>query len=188
MKRAIIVHCWEGVPQYCWYPWLKKELESEGYQVEVPAMPETELPKEALWVPRLSEIIGEPDEELIVIGHSVGVITILRYLESLPEGVRIGGSVLVAGFTDNLGFNELSNFFESEINFAEIKSHCNSFIAIHSDNDPFVDLKHAEILKNNLGAKVIIKEKMGHFSGAIDGEESCTELPEVKDAVLSFDQ
>ena len=50
MKRAIIVHCGEGVPEYCWYPATKKELEALGFEVEVPAMPETELPKQEKWV------------------------------------------------------------------------------------------------------------------------------------------
>ena len=30
MKRAIIVHCWDGYPEYCWYPYVKKELESKA--------------------------------------------------------------------------------------------------------------------------------------------------------------
>ena len=112
MKKAIIIHCWEGVPDYCWYPWLKKELEAKGFEVVVPAMPETELPKQALWVPKMQELIGEPDEDLILVGHSIGCISILRYLETLKEGQKIGGAVLVEGFTDDLGFEEIKNYFE----------------------------------------------------------------------------
>jgi len=48
MKRVIIIHCWEGYPEYCWYQSVKKELENKGFQVEVPKMPETELPKQFL--------------------------------------------------------------------------------------------------------------------------------------------
>ena len=58
MKRAVIVHCWDGKPNYAWYPWVKKELEKKGYLVKVPAMPETEIPKLALWLPKLEETIG----------------------------------------------------------------------------------------------------------------------------------
>ena len=29
MKRVIIIHCWEGYPKYCWYPYVKKELEEK---------------------------------------------------------------------------------------------------------------------------------------------------------------
>jgi predicted alpha/beta hydrolase family esterase len=111
MKRAIIVHCWEGYPGYCWYPWVKEKLEQGGFKVLVPAFPETKTPKQKKWVPYLAEQIGLPDDKLFLIGHSVGCITILRYLETLREKQRVGGVVLVAGFTDDLGFKELANFF-----------------------------------------------------------------------------
>jgi len=184
MKRAIIIHCWEGTPEYCWYPWLKQELESKGFHVEVSAMPDTEHPRQDAWVPKLRELIGKPDEELILIGHSVGCITILRYLESLQANKKIKGAVLVAGFTDDLGYEELKNYFETPIDFEAIKSHCPKFVAIHSDNDPYVNLKHADIFKEKLNAEIIVKKGMGHFSGEIEDEEACTELPDALDAVL----
>ena len=184
MKRAIIVHCWEGVPDYCWYPWLKKELEIKGFEVQVPAMPETELPKQLLWVPKLYELVGKPDKDLVLIGHSIGCITILRYLEKLTEDQVINGAALVAGFTDSLGFAEINNFFETPIDFEAIKLHCSKFIVINSDNDPFVPLKQAEVLKDKLDAEVITKGGMGYFSGSIENEVNCTELPAVLEAVL----
>ena len=112
MNRVVIVHCWEGYPDYCWYPQTKKELENKGFKVEVPEMPETELPKLAKWLPKLQEVAGKPDRDLYLIGHSSGVITIIRYLESLSADQKIGGAVFVAGFTNDLGYEELKNFFE----------------------------------------------------------------------------
>lgn len=179
MKRAVIVHCWEGYPEYCWYPQTKKELEKLGFQVQVPEMPKTELPKLQRWLPKLIKTIGTPDENLYLIGHSSGVITIIRYLEKLSDGQKIGGAVFVAGFTDDLGYKELSNFFRTKINFIKIKNKAKRYIAIHSDNDPYVPLKHGQIFKEKLGAKLIVKKNMGHFSGVVDNEESCTSLPEV---------
>ncbi|MBU2566915.1 alpha/beta hydrolase [Patescibacteria group bacterium] len=186
MKKAIIIHCWEGAPDYCWYPWLKGELEAINFEVQVPVMPETNLPKQKLWVPKIHELVGEPNKNLILIGHSIGCISILRYLESLKENQMIGGAVLVAGFTDDLGIEEIANYFETPIDFEKIKSHCPKFVAINSDNDPFVPLKHANILKAKLGAEIIIKHNMGHFSGSIEGEESCTDLPDALNAVLKI--
>ena len=177
------MHCWEGTPEYCWYPWLKAELEKDEYEVTVPAMPETEEPKQALWVPYLSELVGEPDEELILVGHSVGCVTILRYLEGLSESARVGGVVFVAGFTDDLGFDELKNYFEDDIDWKKIRSHGTKFVAIHSDNDPFVPMGHADVFKEQLDAEIVVKEGKGHFSGPVDEEESCVELPSVRDAV-----
>jgi hypothetical protein len=184
MKRAIIVHCWEGYPKYCWYPAVKSQLEDRGFSVKVPAFPETEAPKLDKWLPKLKEEAESPDEDLYLIGHSVGCITILRYLESLDEGEKVGGVVLVAGFTNDLGMEELKNFFTTDIDFEKIKSKANKFVAIHSDDDPYVPLEHGDIFRDKLSAELIIKPNSKHFSGPVDNEESCIELPEVVESVL----
>lgn len=184
MKRVIIVHCWSGTPDYCWYPWVKNELEAKGFEVIVPAMPETDAPKLALWLPKLQEVVGEPDEDTYLVGHSIGCATINRYLEQLPEGQKVGGVVLVAGFTDNLGFDELKNFFETPLDLATIRERSvKGFVNIHSDNDQYVPVVHSKNLRDGLGGEAIILQNKGHFSGPIDSEESCTELPEVVAAV-----
>src|SRR3972149_6730565 len=120
-KRAVIVHCWEGYPEYCWYPQTKKELEAAGFEVFVPAMPETDNSKLSLWFPKLQEVIGNPDENLYLIGHSIGCATILRYLENIDEAEKIGGAVFVAGFTENPGYDEIRTFFDEPFDFEKIK-------------------------------------------------------------------
>lgn len=181
MKRAVIVHCWGGSSNYAWYPWVKSELENLGYQVIVPDMPDPDPPKLATWLPRLQEVIGQPDDELVLIGHSIGTVTIMRYLEALGSG-QVGKVILVAGFTDQLGFSELENFFDKRLDFGKIKPKSkNGFVAIQSDNDPFVSEQYGERLKSELDAELVIKHGAFHMSGAVDGEEACTELPEVMD-------
>lgn len=186
MKRAIIVHCWDGYPDYCWYPQTKKELEAQGFEVLVPEMPETGLPKLSLWLPKLKEVVGEPDDDLYLIGHSAGCITIMRYLETLKDDQKVGGVVFVAGFTDDLGYKELTNFFETPIDFEKIRMKAKYFVAIASDNDPYVDLKYKDILKDKLDAEAIVKHGMNHFSGPVDDEASCLSLPEVSKSVLKM--
>lgn len=184
MKRAVIIHCWDGVPDYCWYPYLKNKLEEKEFEVEVPEFPDTQNPKLDAWLKMLTEKIGKPNEELYLIGHSLGCITIMRYLESLKDNQKIGGVVFVAGFSENIGYDEIQSFFETSVDLEKIKSKSkNGFAAIFSDNDPYVDLKYADIFKEKLEAEVIIKSNMGHFSGAIEGEKSCLELPEALEAV-----
>ena len=183
-KRVFIIHGWEGHPEEGWIPWLKKELEKKNYEAVAPEMPETNFPKLSGWLPKLKQVAGNPDENTCLVGHSLGCITILRYLESLKENEVIGGAVLIAGFTDDLGHKEISNFFETPINFEEIKKHCKKFIAIHSDNDPHVALKYGDIFKEKLGAEVIVKHNMKHFSG----EDGITELPIALEELLKINK
>lgn len=180
MKRAIIVHCLGGNPRYAWYPWVKTQLEKKGYTVIVPEMPDPDPPRLATWLPHLTEVIGNPDDQLVLIGHSIGCATIMRYLESLEDDQQIGKAIFVAGFTDQLGFKELENYFQKPLNYQKIKNKAkNGFVAIQSDDDPYVSAQYGQRLKDELGAKLIIKHGAKHMSGPVDNEESCIELPEV---------
>jgi predicted alpha/beta hydrolase family esterase len=179
-KRIFLIHGWEGHPEEGWRPWLRKELEKRNCEVFVPEMPDTNFPKMNGWLSKLKEVVGVPDENVYLVGHSLGCIAILRYLESFRPEERVGGVILVAGFTDDLGFKELSNFFETPINFEEIKKHCQNFMAIHSDNDQYVPLKYGDIFKEKLNAKVIVEHGMKHFSG----DDGITELPVVLKEII----
>lgn len=181
-KRAFLIHGWEGVPEEGWRPWLKNELEKESFEVIVPAMPDTNYPKITAWVPHLIKTVGKPTENDYFVGHSLGCITILRYLETLDKKEKISGSVLVAGFSDDLGYQELKGFFETPINWSKIKGHCEKFVAIMSDNDPYVPLRHGDVFHKQLGARVVIEHNRKHFSGG----DGVAILPSAKEAILTL--
>ncbi|MES2630515.1 MAG: alpha/beta fold hydrolase [Patescibacteria group bacterium] len=184
MKRAIIVHGFKGTPDTNWKPWLKKELEAQGFSVEVPDMPNTEHPNASEWVSKLDETVGDlNDGTIYLIGHSLGCITILKYLETLTGNQHIYASVFVAGFTRE--FKEYSNghdsFFEKELDFDGIKKHCDTFTAIHSEDDSNVGFEELAMFKEKLDARVIAVNGFGHFGSA----NGVFEVPVVLDAVLS---
>lgn len=175
-KKVVIAHCWGGTPEDCWYQSAKKEIEARGFEVIAPEFPDTENPQMEKWVAKLTEAVGEPHENIsheytFLIGHSLGTVTILRYLETLPEGQKIGGVILVAPYVYNLGFAELDNFFKTPIDYEKIKSRCVKFFGIFSDNDPYVPLSQAEVLKEKLDMEILVKHNAGHFSNLEgDGE------------------
>jgi uncharacterized protein len=182
MKTVISIHGWGGYPNEGWRPWLKDELAKKNIIVINPAMPKTDNPKEEEWVNYLHEVIKNPNEDLILLGHSLGAITILRYIERLNENEKIEAAIFVAGFTNDLGFKELSNFFTKPIEWEKIKSHCDKFIIVYSDNDPIVPTKYATILKDKLDGVVLEQHNMKHFSG----DDGITMLPVVRDEVLKL--
>ena len=55
-------------------------------------------------------------------------------------------------------------------------------IAIFSDNDPLVPITDSKIFEKELGAKIIIENNKGHFSGS----DGITELPVVFQLVLEM--
>ena len=170
-KRVIIVHGWDGNPDLGWMNWLRKALESKDFEVKSPEMPDKSNPKIGPWIKRLSETIGKADENTILIGHSIGCQTILRYLEGLPKKIQIGGAIFVAGWFSLINLETeqekeiAKSWIESRIDFDKVKTHANKFVAILSDDDPWVDLReNKKIFEEELNAKVIIEHKKGHIN------------------------
>lgn len=182
MKHAIIVHGFKSRPDTNWKPWLAKELEQEGFAVDIPEMPDTTKPVASAWNKRLSDAVGTPSDVTYLIGHSLGCITILRYLETLNDDHKIGACVLVAGFGERFQRYDGGHdtFFDHELNWMKIRQHCDRFIVIHSDDDPNVEIEQLELLTEKLNAKAIRLHGMGHF-GSDDG---VYELPVVRDELL----
>lgn len=174
MKKVIMVHGWEGYPEDNWFPWLKKELESRGFEVIVPQLPDPENPRIYNWVPELAKIADRVDGNTYFVGHSMGCQTIARYLESLAEEVKVGGAVFVAGFFKRLtGLENDPEVQETDkhwlgtpLNFEKVKSHLSKSIAIFSDDDPYVPSDNQDDFRDKLGSKIIIERNMGHFNSS----------------------
>lgn len=181
MKRAFIIHGYVGVPDDAWKPWLKHGLEEQGFNVASPAMPDPDQPKLSEWVRTVQEAVGRPDPDCYFVGHSLGCATILRYLESLPDGERVGGCVFVAAFASS-GRPELQTFFESPLDWSKVRAACNKYVAVYSDNDVWVSVGNAATFERELGSKIVVEQFKGHF-GADDG---ITELPVALDSILEF--
>ena len=186
MKRVILVHGWGGNPKEPWFVWIKKELEKRNFKVIIPKMPNSDYPKIKLWVNHLKKVIKNPDENTYLIGHSIGCQTVLRYLEKINK--KIGGCILVAGFFDlkNLETVEVKKiakpWLKNDINFNKIKRNTKKFVAIFSDNDPFVSLDNAKTFRNKLNAKIIIEHNQGHF----DPSSNVRKLPSALKSLLQI--
>ena len=191
-KRVFIIHGWDEYPEEGWFPWLKQELERRGFQVEVPAMPDPAASKLDTWVAHLANVVDVPDENTFFVGHSMGCRTILRYLEALPKGSRVGGVVLVAGWI-TLAPAAMQTPEEQEIvqqwlaaphEWNAMRIHTSNFTAIFSDDDEWVVKENWEAYRDHLGATIVVEHAKGHFSGS----DGVTELPSALNAVLKHAQ
>lgn len=184
MKQAIIVHRWDGSPSGDWYPWLSKELEEIGYAVIVPEMPNPSCPKIDEWVEALEKIIEDvkhDDEEIVLIGHSIGCQTIMRYLAK-EESIRIDQAVFVAGWfnLENLedeSVKEIARpWIETGIDFKAIREKIGKLSVFLSSNEPYGYVKeNARMFREQLGAEIILLEERGHFTE----DDGCLTLPEL---------
>ena len=188
-KRVFIVHGWDGYPEEGWFPWLKSELEKNGFEVFVPQLPDAANPRIFNWVPALASAIGAADSQTYFVGHSMGCQTIVRYLEGLSEGVKVGGAVFVAGFMKRLTLSsdeekEIGDhWLKTPLDLEKVKSHLSKSVAIFSDNDPYVPLANQDDFRDKLGSEIIIEHDKGHFSG---GSDKTFELPVALELVLKI--
>ncbi|MDH5442630.1 MAG: alpha/beta hydrolase [Candidatus Nomurabacteria bacterium] len=172
MKRVFIIHGWDGSPDEAMHQQLKEQLETSGFSVTVPAMPNPEAPVIAQWLEKMSDVVGVPDSETYFIGHSIGCQAVLRYLEAID--ISVGKVILIAPWMelDQITIEEEGQevveiarpWMETPIDFEKLKNSAPSFHAIFSDNDPYVPLHQQEFFKEKLGATTVVQHNKGHFN------------------------
>jgi predicted alpha/beta hydrolase family esterase len=183
MKKVFIIHGYTGRPDKNWFPWLKSELEKLGVQATALTMPNAAEPKLSEWFPHLQSQIASPDADTYFVGHSLGCIAILRYLESLPANVVTGGAVFVAGFANTIHIQLLNNFFQTTLNDEKIKKNIKKIVAINSDNDPHVPYELAEDIKKRFGAELIKVEGGLHLNEKAGYKEFPLVLKKLKEVM-----
>lgn len=165
MKRVLVLHGTDGSSQVNWFPWLKQQLGDKGVEVWVPDLPQADKPN----INRYAQFIFQNknwvfDRDTVLIGHSSGAVAILGLLQKLPKGTTVGTCILVGAFKDDLGWEALSELFLEKFDFDLLQKKAAKFIFIHSDNDPYCPLDHAQYLAEKLAAQLIVKKGQGHFS------------------------
>lgn len=172
MKKAVVVHGWGGNSKSDFHMWLKEELEKKEYLVIAEDFPNTDEPVISEWVGKLQEICSDCDETTLLIGHSIGCQTILRFLEKSDK--KFGKVILVAPWM-HLDENTIKEegeeveeiakpWMETPIDFEKVKQNALGFMCIFSDDDPYVPLSDEKLFKDKLNAKTIVLEKKGHFN------------------------
>ena len=177
MKNAAILHGTDfektrTQSKNNWFPWLKKELKDQGYQVWLPELPDADRPNVCTYNIFLDDNY-DFDDETIMIGHSSGSTSILGWLNKIPENRKIKTAILVAGFKDNLGISECDGLFTYDFDWNKLKKMADEYILIYSDDDPYVPLEHGKYFKEKLGdkAELIIIKGQKHFSIGSFGEK-----------------
>lgn len=101
MPTFVLVHgAWHG--GWCWGP-VQKLLQERGHRVTAPDLPGhgqdgTDLSEVSLarYVERLEEVIEKEDEPVVLVGHSLGGLSISGVASALPE--RVSALVYLAAF------------------------------------------------------------------------------------------
>jgi len=189
---VLIIHGWLSTPNMHFFPWLKKELEARGMNVIAPQMPNPALPKRAEWLATLDEAVravGDPAQTILV-GHSLGTLTILHYLNEIYRGPAFPNAVLCSSFCrpftlpplrdlpdvpgDHQQFARmrekilslpemiLNDWFTTPIDFTRVRENVRAITCIHSTDDPIVPYEEGAWVAKQLRSD-LITEQRGHF-------------------------
>jgi predicted alpha/beta hydrolase family esterase len=181
--RIVVIHGYGASPENHWFPWLSDEMALAGIPVSVAQMPE-KIPADAgEWGEAVKSAVGDVDSGTFLVGHSLGCITILRHLASLPEPWALGGLILVAGFAGKLAvLPELDPFLDDGVQLDGVAENIRHRLVIHSDNDPTVPPAASAALASRLDAGVLVVPGAKHFLD-VDG---IAELPPVRGALKQW--
>ncbi|KKS37241.1 MAG: hypothetical protein UV01_C0012G0028 [Parcubacteria group bacterium GW2011_GWA2_42_14] len=157
----IILHGWGGSSKTDWIPWLKKELEKDGFEVFAPDLPRTLAPRYKEWMSAIEETLKlvSSENKIYFVGHSLGGAAILHFLGNLSRsdlsakkiGPLISGALLIASPIKLLDVVKLNDFSRREFRWDEIQKYCPNFSLLYSKDDPLVSpKKHAVPIKKYL--------------------------------------
>ena len=162
---VVIIHGYKSSPRDCWFPWLKKELEKRWYDVKIPKMPHPARPKVSAWIKTIRHTVSTVSPTTYFVGHSLGAMTIIRYLETIQSKEKIGGAIFVAGrFITRSTKSKVSGFFDKKINWKKVKNSAKKFVGIYSLDDPLVSTENGRLIGQKLEAKFVLEKHKGHFS------------------------
>jgi len=186
--KILLIHGISGNNQENWFPWFKNQMQSRGYDVFIPNLPNTNHPSLDRWLSALSSLSFDKSDKIYVIGHSLGAPTACQLIRKF--GLNVEKLILVGptGKSQNdknwenlrkAGVNEeeieiIKRFNALNIKLADVRRLTKNVVVYLSTNDPYIPLSVEDDYKE-LNGRVKIFEKKGHFNQGA----GIKELPEI---------
>lgn len=169
VKRAVFLHGTDGSPDKAWVPWLKEQLESRGYEVYAPLLPNNDVPNRITYNDFLFGTDWDFTDNLLI-GHSSGAVEVLNLLDD-ERSQKVRAAVLVGVWADCMGTvmeGDLQKYGQIHprdgFDFSKIKQNASQFLYIHGDDDPYCPLDQARWLCGQTGGDLVIIPGGKHLS------------------------
>jgi len=175
--RIILVHGYNASPEENFHPWLAAQLREKGFEVVTPRLSlkkgeELDLPAV---IEEMKDQVGLLTNNDIVLGHSLGGLIILQYLEAV-EMAGAPHSVILVASPWKVNSWQMRHLFIDELDADVLMWKSRDYILVHSKEDTLVPFDHAEKLAKVLKGKLVATEGNGHFMDA--------EYPQLLEVVL----
>ncbi|MFV7500536.1 RBBP9/YdeN family alpha/beta hydrolase [Acinetobacter pittii] len=179
MRQIFVLHGYSASINDHWFQDLKHQIENENTTVTLIPFPDSEHPDVEAWQKVLDQQIPKVDENTYFVAHSLGVITLLHFLQR-HEYQNIGGMILVSGFSGLISDSSVLNSYitKSKVDTDYFKDTKKKLVYL-SDNDDLVPPKLTIELAKEIDAPYITVPNGGHFLG----REGYTKFPQLVDSL-----
>ena len=160
---------------FAWAPWLKQELEKNGFPTFFETLPDSIIARSQYWLPFLKDHVQAGENDILV-GWSSGAVAAMRY----AEGHKVKGSVLIGACHSDLNdeLEKQSGYYDRPWNWEAIKSNQQWIAQFASTNDPVIPIEESRFVHEKLGTEYYESSDKFHF-GWPEPMETFTELLEV---------
>lgn len=158
-NNILIIHGWDAAPEDHWFLTAKEKWEKENLKVFVPKMSGGYFPKLVNWLKIIESF--NPDENWILMGHSLGGAAILKYLEIAKKPIK--KAILIATPFEAQKMGAVENFFGQGFDWGKIRENCQSFEVISEEDDMIVPLEHGKKISKELNVSLHVLPGCVHF-------------------------
>jgi predicted alpha/beta hydrolase family esterase len=169
----LIIHGIGGHAGIHWQQWAHDYLVENGFEVLMPNMSRPNHPDRKTWLKEVKKAVEGVDlSQLTVVGHSLGVVTALDFIEQLDKPIK--GLIAVSGFATDYGA-ELNSYFmkEKNIDFEKVNKNLENATVIYGDDDPYVTQDALYFVAD----KLKVEPKIIHKGGHLNTEAGFTKFP-----------
>ena len=182
IKKVFLIHGFEGTPNGGWRPYLMRELEKQDIYACSLSMPSPEAPKLDEWLEEIKRYIDRnKNDDVYLVGHSLGGTAILRYLEKYNSS-NLKGVVIVSAPCHQNANEKIRDFLSNGFDWVKMKNKVSKVVVIHGDNDPLVPASDAEETSRELDGRLILVPNGKHLNGSA----GFVELPEALSALIEM--
>ncbi|KKP62864.1 MAG: hypothetical protein UR57_C0010G0028 [Candidatus Nomurabacteria bacterium GW2011_GWE2_34_25] len=131
MKKVYLIHGFEGSPNGGWRPYLMGELEKQDIYSFALSMPTPDKPIVSEWLSEIKHYVDRDiNDDVYLVGHSLGGTAILRYLEQFNSH-NIKGVIIVSAPCMRTEVNKkIWSFLETNFDWSVIKKSIQNVIVI----------------------------------------------------------
>lgn len=158
-KKILLLHGWGGSDFPHWQSWLAGELAKEYGCVNFLRFSNFDTPKLDVWMQELQKALEDFKPDVIVC-HSLANALWFHFCNSHVTQ-EIQKLYLVAPPSMKCKVAELNEFFPVN---APKNLYAKEKLLIVSDNDPYMTIEEAQILKNDLAIDMKIIKNAGHIN------------------------